>query len=210
MLKKRKCVFGMYHLKDTDFIARVREIQTMLSAAPVFSGIVPAPATIVPMLDQLAIWDAESRQRDYRNVAPRRALRAQLDTLVSGQCTSVNAIAQGDVNKLVLSGFELNKIPAATTAPEYTEIDFVENKGAGTAMVYIKHRRNVGFYELLFKGPNNFQRIVSSSHPHVEVPNLPEGVRLSVVARAVNRKGVGEWSLPVKFVVSIDPNAEDV
>jgi len=198
----------MRDLKDSDFIARVHFIQTMLSAAPIFSGIVPAPATIVPMLDQLAIWDTEAHQKDYRNVAPRRALRLQLDALVAYQCTAVNAIAQGDVNKLVQSGFELNKIPSATPALEQAEIDFVESK-SGMCVVYIKRMHNARFYELHFKGPNNFERKVSSPYSDVEVPNLPEGLRLSVVTRAVNRKGVGEWSLPVKFVVGIDPNGED-
>jgi len=109
----------MRGLSDTVFIARVREIQTMIAAAPVFNTIVPAPATIVPMLDQLAIWDAEAHLRDYRNVTPRRALREQLNVLVSDQCTAVNAIAQGDVNTLVLSGYELNKIPSATPVPSF-------------------------------------------------------------------------------------------
>ncbi len=198
----------MQGLKDSDFIARGRDIQTMLSA-PVFSAVVPTPATITPMLDQLAIWDAEARLRDYRNVAPRRELRAQLNVLIADQCTAVNAIAQGDVNVLVQSGFELNKIPSATPAPEQAEIDFVESKGGGTAVVYIKRRGKVRYYELQFKGPNNFERTVSSPYSNVKVPDLPTGVRLTVVARAVNRKGVGDWSLPVKFVASIDPNADD-
>ncbi len=199
----------MRGLRDTVFIARVREIQTMIAAAPVFNTIVPAPATIVPMLDQLAIWDGEARLKDYRNVVPRKEMRAQLNDLVSAQCTAVNAIAQGDVNTLVLSGFELNKIPSATPAPEQAEIDFVESKGSGTAIVYIKRKAKVGFYDLLIKGPNNFERQVSSPFSNIKVPDLPMGVRLTVVARAVNRKGVGDWSLPVKFVASIDPNAED-
>lgn len=205
---KRRCIFGMQGLKDSDFIARVHTIQTMLSAAPIYSGIVPAPATIIPMLEQLAIWDVEAHLRDYRNVAPRRVLRAQLNGLVSDQCTAVNAIAQGDVNMLVQSGFELNKIPSPTPAPDQAEIDFVESK-SGMSIVYIKRMRDARFYELQFKGPNNFELKVSSPYPDVEVPDLPEGIRLSVVARAVNRKGVGEWSLPVKFVVSIDPNADE-
>lgn len=199
----------MRDLKTSDFIARVRDIQTMLSAASVFSGILPSPATILPMLDQLAIWDAESRLKDYRNVAPRKELRAQLNVLIADQCTAVNAIAQGDVNVLVQSGFELNKIPSVTPAPEQAEIDFVESKGGGTAIVYIKRKVKAVFYELLFKGPNNYERAVAGPSSKVKVPDLPEGVRLTVVARAVNRKGVGEWSLPVKFVVSIDPNADD-
>jgi len=196
----------MRGLSDTVFIARVREIQTMIAAAPVFNTIVPAPATIVPMLDQLAIWDAEAHLRDYRNVTPRRALREQLNVLVSDQCTAVNAIAQGDVNTLVLSGYELNKIPSATPVPGQAEIDFVESKGSGTATVFIKRMSKLEYFDLLIKGPNNFERHVSSPYSNVKVADLPEGIRLTVVARAVNRKGVGEWSLPVKFVVNIDPD----
>jgi len=199
----------MHKLKDVDFIARVRDIQTMITAAPVFNTIVPAPATIVPMLDQLAIWDGEARLRDYRNVVPRKAMRAQLNDLVSAQCTAVNAIAQGDVNTLVLSGFELNKIPSATPEPGQAEIDFVESKGTATAIVYIKRMAKVWYYDLLIKGPNNFERPVSSPYSNVKVANLPEGVRMTVVVRGVNRKGVGEWSLPVKFVVNIDPDGGD-
>lgn len=200
----------MYKLKNTDFIARVREIQTMIAAAPVFNTIVPAPATIIPMLDQLEIWTAESLMRDYRNVVPRNALREQLNVLVAAQCTAVNAIAQGDVNTLVLSGFELNKIPSATPEPGQAEIDFVESKGGGTAVVYIKRMAKVWYYELSIKGPNGFERQVSSPYSNVKVADLPEGVRMTVAVRGVNRKGVGEWSLPVKFVVNIDPDGGDV
>ena len=200
----------MYKFKNTDFIARVREIQAMIAAAPVFNTIVPAPATIGPMLDQLAIYVGESLMKDYQNVVPCRALRAQLNSLVTAQCTAVNAIAQGDVNTLVLSGFELNKIPSTTPEPGQAEVDFVESKGAGTAIVYIKRMAKVWYYDLLIKGPNNFERPVSSPYSDVKVPNLPEGVRLSVLVRGVNRKGAGEWSLPVKFVVNIDPDGGEV
>lgn len=201
---KRRCIFGMYPLKNSDFVTRVRESQTKL-LAPGFSTVTPAPAVIVPMLDQMAIWIGESLAKDYRNSAAMQAMRADLNRLVSQQVTSVNSIAQGDVNILILSGFELNKIPTPITEPEEGEINKVKNIGGGTVIIYMKRIPNCILHEIEITGPNNFFYYDNSFYPKIKVPNLPVGVTLYVVMRGKNHKGVGPWSAPVTFVVNIAP-----
>lgn len=203
---RRWCVFKMHDLKDSDFITRVREIQILLSA-PVFNAVMPAPATITPMLDQLAVYVAESLLRDYRNVVAREALRAQLNVLVAAQATSVNAIAQGDVNTLLLSGFDLNKIPTPIQVPAMGEVNFVENRDGATVIVFTEVLPNCKLYEFEFFGPNGFYRYENSFYAKVKVADLPTGVTLRVKVRGKNYKGIGQWSGLYSFVVNIPPDA---
>lgn len=201
---KRRCIFGMYGLKNSDFIPRVREIQTKL-LAPGFNAVSPAPAIIVAKLDQLAIWVGEALMKDYRNAAAREALRKELNVLVSQQVISVNSIAQGDVNILVLCGFELNKMPTPIVSPEMGEMDWVENLGEGTVMMYFKRLPDVKVYEAEITGPNNFYFKDISFYPKIKVPNLPLGVTLYVVVRGRNYRGIGPWSGPLTFVANVSP-----
>lgn len=204
MNRKRRCIFGMRYLKDSDFIVRVRDIQNKLST-PLFSAIVPSPTIVGPKLDQLAAWVSEAFMKDYRNVALRRALRAELNDLVSAQCTAVNAIAQDDVNVMVQSGFELIRLPIVTPIPEPTKIKSVLSLNLGIVKMRLKKVLYCRFYELQIKGPDGFVRTETSPITKVEIPNLPLGVRLRVIARTVNSKGRSEWSLPLGFVVNIEP-----
>lgn len=203
---KRRCVFKMYGLKNSDFIARVREIQTLLSV-PAFNAVVPAPATIIPMLDQLAVYVAESLLKDHRNVAARQALRAQLDELVAAQVTAVNAIAQGDVPTLLLSGFDLNKIPTPISVPEAGEVNFVEDKDDATAVVHTEVLPDCLLYEFEFFGPAGFFRYENSFYAKLKVPELPTSVTLRVKVRGKNKKGIGQWSGLYSFVVKAAPEA---
>lgn len=203
-MNKRRCIFGMYSLKDSDFIARVREIQINLSN-PGFSAVLPSPAVINSMLDQLAIWVAESLMKDYRNSAARMALRKDLNRQVSQQVTSVNSIAQGDVNILVLSGFDLNKIPTPIGVPVQGEVNRVENRDGGAVVIFFEKIANAKLYEIEITGPNNFYYYDNSFYPKIKVSNLPVGVTLYVVVRAKNYKGIGLWSAPMTFVVNVAP-----
>lgn len=203
---KRWCVFKIYRLKDSDFITRVRDIETLLGN-PAFNTLVPAPATIIPMLDQLAVYVAEALLHDYRNVAARKALRAQLNELVGAQVKGVNTIAQGDVPTLLLSGFELNKIPAPTPLPEVGEINFVEDEDGATAVVNAETLQDCLLYEFEFFGPEGFYRYENSFYAKLKVSDLPTSVTLWVKVRGKNKKGVGQWSGLYSFVVKAAPEA---
>jgi len=206
---KRRCIFGMYGLKDSDFIVRVREIQINLSN-PGFSAVIPTPTTINSMLDQLAIWVAEALMKDYRNSAARIALRKELNRLVSQQVISVNSIAQGDVNILVLTGFDLNKVPSSIPVPEQGEVDRVVNRENGTVEIYNKRLLDCLLYEAEITGPNNFYLKESSFYPKIKIANLPMGVNLFVITRGRNKKGNGLWSGPLSFVANISPQGGPV
>lgn len=203
-MNKRWCVFKMYKLKDSDFITRVRDIETLLGN-PAFNTLVPAPATIIPMLDQLAVYVAEALLKDYRNVAARKALRAQLDEMVAAQVTAVNAIAQGDLPTLLLSGFDLNKIPTPISVPETGEVNFVEDKDDATAIVYTEVLPHCLLYEFEFFGPAGFFKYENSFYAKLKMPNLPTGVTLRVKVRGKNKKGIGQWSGLYSFVVKAAP-----
>lgn len=204
MNHKRRCIFGMRYLKNSDFIVRARLIQTKLSE-PLFSSVVPSPAAVMPMLNQLDIWLSESMMKDYRNVSARNALRAKLNDMVSAQCTSVNAIAQNDVNVMIKSGFDLMRMPVTASLPEPTSIKWIKSLDEGTIKIRLKRVPDYRFYEIEINGAEGFVRHEASTVSTAEIPNLPTGVRLFIVARAVNSKGRGPWSAPRAFVVNIRP-----
>jgi len=115
------------------------------------------------LLNQLDIWLAESMMRDYRNVSARNALRARLNDMVSAQCTSVNAIAQNDVNVLIKSGFDLMRMPVAASLPEPTSVKWIKDIGEGAIKMRLKRVPDYRYYEIEINGADGFLRKETST-----------------------------------------------
>jgi len=201
MVYNPKCVFAWRNKKDSDFITEVRGAEENLSN-PAFNLVLPAPATVISLLDQLQVYIVQSNQRDYRNTASRRLLRKQLNIMVQAQCDSVNYIAQGDVSMMELSGFPLSKIPTPHQVPDQGLIKKIVRLDAGTAAITTKALRNCKYYKVEVEGPAGFKAEENGTFCKFKVANLPLDVTLKVRVCGINNKGVGLWSPWVDFTVS--------
>lgn len=201
-----KAIFLLAKLGILAFITRAREIQTSLTA-PAFSAVTPTPAMVNAALDQLAQMQAQCSLKNYQHVGSRNVLRKQIETMLKGQIAAVNGIAQGDLSVLELSGFDINQPPVPSNIPDQGVIKSITNLDESTVLLEGKGLR-AKVYEAEIKGPNGFVKLQISTRAKMKISDLPAGVRLSAVMRGTNGKGVGLWSMPVKFVVSINPDEE--
>lgn len=190
-----------------DFLGKVREIQTALSA-PLFSTIDPTPATVIPLLDQLQLLWAQTKMGNQLVRGERDELRELITNLLERQALAVNYLADGSMNILLNCGFDISKEDEPTPGPETAVIKAIEPLQAGEVIFKLKTDPFAEYYQAKVTGPNNFMKWHTSLHPKMKVPDLLMGVTLTVVVRAVNNKGIGQWSVSGNFVLptNTDPN----
>jgi len=80
--------------------------------------------------------------------------------LVKGQCSSVNGLAQGDLNYMESTGFKLSKERTAAPAPEKGCIVSITNLDNNSVSVKVKYLPHTKCYELKVSGQNNYSKAV--------------------------------------------------
>jgi len=107
----------MHDVNTTVFIQQGLNIQTKLNQA-IFSGVVPTTAEVTAVLQQLLAADLACLERNYSQIPLRKSLKREATNLLLMQCDSVNVIAQGDIEVLQSSGFEIAKTRSPRPLPE--------------------------------------------------------------------------------------------
>jgi len=201
MIYTPRAISPFNRMTDESFEAKARSIQNKLLAGPEFSTVTPPPSSVLPALDVYKAYLLEVEERNYKNVIPRRQLRKSITAMLKQQCISVNAIANGDPQTMVNSGFDISKEPEIHPVPTVGKIKSVTPLIDGQAIVRFMGIKFRDFYELLVTGAN-YSKLETVVHTQAKLTDLPLNVDLKVVVRGVNGKGDGEWSSPVSFVAS--------
>jgi hypothetical protein len=199
-MKKRICITKM-PTRLAEFLLKARVVQDKLST-PEFNSVLPTPAEVVPLLDQIGVFLNQSLDRDYTTVWERRILERQVNDMLRQQVSYVNAIANGNEGVLSRSGFEMSKEPAARVIPGMGEVDNVINLFDGDVIITCKRLATAERYQLEVHGPDNLVVGVESFGIRFKIPNLPSGVDLMARVRGINRRGDGEWSPSMIFRVA--------
>lgn len=201
MLYNPKCICPLGKLSNRDFVDDTRAIQLALSSGA-YNAVVPAPASVTPLIDQMEVYVEDNKHRNYKTVPLRKALRKQITAMLKLQCTSVNGLANGDIDFMFNSSFPLNKQPEPTQVPVKGQLRFITPLAFGEAFVYFYGIATRDYYEVKVTGPNGFIQITTGIHPKMKVADLPLNVTLQARVRGVNGKGQGEWSQPIGFLLS--------
>ncbi len=206
-MKKRYVTLSFKKMGYNDFLDKVREIQSFLSA-PMFSTIVPTPAEVIPLLDQLQVVWIQTKAGNRLLRGERDDLRELITNLLERQALAVNYLADGSMNILLNCGFDISKEEEPRPVPETVMIKAIEPLQAGEVIIKIKTDPFAEYYQAKITGPNGFTKWYTSLHPKMKVPDLLMGVTLTVVVRSVNNKGIGQWSVSGNFVLptNTDPN----
>jgi hypothetical protein len=106
-------------LSHNNFVENARAVQQALSQE-VFASVQPNPGLILLLLDEM--------QRLIGDPTATFGLRSKLDVvrgfitqLLDMQATAVNKLAQGDMNLLQASGFELDEEPVHSMQKEWND-----------------------------------------------------------------------------------------
>lgn len=205
-MKKKYVTLSFKKMGYNDFLDKVREIQTFLST-PMFNTIQPTPAEVIPLLDQLqSVW-TQTKAGNRLLIGERDELRLLITSMLERQALAVNYLADGNMNILLNSGFDLDKTPVQAPVPAQGNIIAVVSLPGGVAAVDTQRIDGADWYQARITGPNNFVKWQTGKYPKFKVTDLPTGVTLQAEVRAVNYRGEGEWSQPLGFVAQISPSS---
>jgi hypothetical protein len=203
-MKKIFAIFNFGRLSFAAFISRARSVQHALSQ-PLFMTIVPTPAEVSLVIDNLENLWSVTNLRNYQHKAERDRVRADLELLLMQQIFSVNNLAAGNPDVLRQSGFDLNKQPTAKPLPGTPIIKGVASTGDEGAIEFSFIRpKDASFYEVEVLNPSSevvHQCIVTRTK--LIIQNLPLGIQLRVRVRAQNATGKGVWTMPYPFMISV-------
>ncbi len=197
---KRKAVFFMGRSGIYPFMSRVRHIQSKLDNS-LFSIMTPTPAEVMAKMDELKVFQDEIARRDRGRLGQRNEVRKAIERMVSKQCAFVNAIADGDLSVLEVSGFELNKVRGKRPLPTVGSTPNTTPLGNGEVIIEATGIQNHDFVELQVNGPGGSSYHYSGLYAKFEINNLPVGVVLKARMRGINCHGEGEWTGSVTFIV---------
>lgn len=204
-MKKKYVTLSFKKMGYNDFLDKVREIQTFLSA-PMFSTIQPTPAEVIPLLDQLQLVWTQTKAGNRLLIGERDELRLLITNLLERQALAVNYLADGNMNILLNCGFDLDKTPEQAPEPAQGTVLSAISLPGGATIVDTQRIDGADWYQLKITGPNNFVKWQTGKYAKFKIADLPKGVTLQVVVRAVNYRGEGAWSNPLGFVAQINPD----
>ena len=147
---------------------------------------------------------------DDVKIALRNTARTALITYLKKLAPYLEVLANGDVAKLLTSGFSLRKdsVPTGGTNPPPVPTNFtVERGAAGQLIAKAKKLRNVSAYELQINSgdPSNeagwHSLPIVTSCTKVKIDGLTPLTKVWVRLRAINSNGSGGWTDPACSVV---------
>lgn len=187
-----KATCNMSRYSNDEFLLSVERIQKKLSDVA-YNNVQPSPASIWPLLEQFRVLLYESKAHNYTRVRTRNDLRNEIYNLVRIQCCSVNGLAQQDKAFLIESGFEMNKEPQSSQAPQQTNIRIIEPLQGGQAMVKYNGIKERDCYEIVVTSAQGFHQSTISMKTTTLLKGLPTNTSLYIKVRGINGKGEGEW-----------------
>jgi hypothetical protein len=202
---KKNCVICNFSgLSYADFLSKARSAQQALEN-PLFLSIVPTPAEVLPVIDQVQELWGLTNQRNYQVKAQRDRARDELETMLARQVYNVNGLAAGDLNVLRQSGFDLKKERSQRPVPSTPIIKGVTPFGdEGAVELSFIRPKGVAFFTVEVLDSNS--KVIYNgtfTRSKVTLERLPVGVQLRARVRAENSTGKSVWTMPYPFIISV-------
>ena len=194
-MKKQRAVTGTAKMKAILIIELASRVGNALNASPV---VFPNPT---PSGDELN--DAATNANESFNLAQggsvvqRNKFKTDLMNLkkmLAASCDYVNSIANGDTNKILLSGFKLSKMPEPKPAPtSVTKLDASYVNMPGQALTKWSGSKNHRYYLLQVSTDptveSSWKEVASLTSRQHMVTNLTSGKRHYFRVIAVGTRG---------------------
>jgi hypothetical protein len=201
-MTKRFVYSNFSKLSIPNFLSKIYSIQQALSV-PMFESIVPAPAEVFVVYEQMKQLAIQTTHRNYQVKGVRDALRQKLEYMLDQQCYAVNAMGCGDMSIISLSGFPVNRLRSAPSAPQKPAIkEFSitpDQTGLEIQILGCKQARQY-IIEVLKKDGTMAMRHVSTRLRTV-ITQLPSDVELNLRVQAENSAGKSQWSPNLSFMI---------
>lgn len=168
-----------------------------------FSAVYPSPATVLPVLNELAAMQAQCNSKNYSFVPGRNQKREQLEIILKQQCMSVNGIACGNVDTLVASGFDLNKVPQRRPEPSIGRITKIKpGTTFGQLIISTSEFKNCDY--CIGQVIDSQNKVYQAAGPPSKIvfSNIPVGEYIKLMVAGVNGRGQSEWTNPLDYFIA--------
>lgn len=199
---KAKAAAHLRGIKLYELVTLAKRVQTNLQN-PLFSGIVPAPAEVMPKIVQLNNFWLETERKNYSYIPQRDELADEIKTILSLQCMAVNGLAQGSLYILERSGFDLARkasSPGIAAPPDYVKV------GRGREPWHVKVRftrvPSRQYYEVLVTDAAGNDHHYSCRNTTLFISDLAPNQEIRIRVRAINSCGEGEYTCPTSYYIS--------
>ena len=204
------------HIKDAELLLKANTIVSAMTDNPNFPEPWPPQVPLLAIIReavvrfQTAVQDALTR--DTTKIIIREAEKKRLQGLLQQLVPYVEMIAQGDINVLLSSGFDLcreNTHTGSTRVSLDAPTDFHVKRSTkeGELIAHVAKLHGASSYELqLAEGDptveeNWHQNDIFTQSSKMVISGLTPGHRVSVRVRGINAAGAGAWSDIVTLIV---------
>lgn len=198
-----QCVLGIpKRIKPVTLLHKAQVIQSSLSK-PEFAAVEPAPAEVNIIIAQLNTAQNECTEKNYKFVPLRNALQERLREMLRLQCHCVNAIAQGQEEILIRSGFPLKKEASPLPVPEMgTMIAVSVGHSENSLNVEVKPLKNKSYYMVELRQADGVTLYHTSLQAKMVIQGVAQDMDIAVRVCGANSSGNGPWS---EWVTTITP-----
>ena len=204
------------HIKDAELLLKANTIVSAMTDNPNFPEPWPPQVPLLAIIReavirfQTAVQDALTR--DTTKIIIREAEKKRLQGLLQQLVPYVEMIAQGDINVLLSSGFDLCRENTHTGSTRVsldapTDFNVKRSSKEGELIAHVAKLQGASSYELqLAEGDPTVedhwhQYDIYSQSSKMVISGLTPGHRVSVRVRGFNVAGAGAWSDIVTLIV---------
>lgn len=199
---KAKAATHLRGIKLNELIALASRIQTGLQD-PMFSGVVPSPAEVMPKVIQLKNYWLETERKNYSCIPRRDELENEIKTILSLQCMAVNGLAQGSLYILERSGFDLARTasnPGIAAPPANVRVS------RGMEAWHVKVRfgsiPSRQYYDVHVTDAAGNDYHYTCRNTTCIITDLAPNQEIRIRVRAVNSSGEGEYTCSTAYYIS--------
>ena len=191
---------------EAPFTEKVATVLSWMTKNPNYPTPSPDLAMVQTAFDAYKAATAEAAQGGKENTAIRDARRADLVSLLRQLGSYVSATANGDLEKLISSGFPIQKPTRAKIGPLPTPSTASVMRGWITGSLRAVLRPVYGAFTYnwriaLATAPNVYVQTAQTTGGRIVVENLTPGQIYNVQANAVGSAGTSDWSDVSKLMV---------
>ena len=211
-----KLVITFERLNEPNFFAKAQTINTALATNPSFPAPWPSPALSSPA-NLTALWSTFmsaynlAGTHDTGKINTRNTARLALTTYLKKLAPYLETVANGDLTKLISTGYDLRHDTAHTggTDPLPAPVDFALKRGAlsGVLLAHARKLKGAKSYRLQITEGDptveaNWQDYnIFTSCNKIEISGQTPGKTVSARLCGIDRNGPGVWAGPLSCMV---------
>lgn len=209
MNRKPKALSGFKNIKDDEFSTLAKTVLEAMMDNVFFDEPTPELKVLDDAIKDYVEKLAMARRKGNPfDTAIKNESKEKLVVIMTELAFYVNRVSDGNLPVLLSSGFQVSSHFKTIFEPAVVEgVKLMDGRQSGQIRLDFANQSNVRIYEYRYapdkEGNDDFDWSIvyktTSSRGNVLSPLTP-GHRYYVQVRAVNTKGVGEWSEPVSMM----------